>query len=177
MVDRIQAIPGVEGAAATNGLPFGGSRSNTSFDIDGLPPVPGESRVSDYRTVSSGYFNVMRIPLLKGRAFTEVDNRREAPRVAIINEALLRRYWRHGNPVGQRLILHDKSYEVIGVVGNVRHDDLTASGSGEIYVPQYQGNPPPWTFLAIRSLKGLPLTYPQTTGAPAPLTGGVLAKP
>jgi putative ABC transport system permease protein len=150
LVDRIQALPGVEGAAATNDLPFGGSRSGTSFDIDGLPPVPGESRHSDYRTVSSGYFNLMRIPLLKGRAFIEADNRREAPRVVIINEALLDRYWRNANPVGQRLILHDKSYEVIGVVGNVRHDDLTASGTAEIYVSQYQGNAPPWTFFAIR---------------------------
>src|SRR5437773_340489 len=93
LVDRIQALPGVEGAAATNDLPFSGSRSRTSFDIDGLPPVPGESRDSDYRTVSSGYFSVMRIPLLKGRAFTEVASRRDTPRVAIINEALRLRYW------------------------------------------------------------------------------------
>jgi len=151
MTDRIRALPGVDGAAATSGLPFGGSSSNTSFDIDGLPPVPGESRNSDYRTISSSYFNVMGIPLLKGHSFAEEDNRRETPRVAIINEELLRRYWRGANPVGRRLILHDLSFEIVGVVGNVSHGYLTAASPCEIYVSQYQGNTPPWTFLAIRS--------------------------
>src|SRR5207245_1475058 len=124
-------LPGIEAAAAANDLPFSGSRTSTSFDIDGVPPVPGESRDSDYRTVSSGYFKVMRIPLLQGRAFTGMDNRRETPRVVIINEALLRRYWHDANPVGQRLVLWDKRYEIVGVAGNVRHDDLTAAGAGE----------------------------------------------
>ena len=73
LIDRILAVPGVEDAAATNDLPFSGSRTSTSFDIDGIPSVPGESRDSDYRTVSSGYFGVMRIPVLKGRAFTGAE--------------------------------------------------------------------------------------------------------
>ena len=105
--------------------------------------MPGESRDSDYRTVSSGYFSVMRISLLQGHAFTEMDNPRETPRVAIINEALMRRYWRNTSPVGQRLILWDKRYEIVGVAGNVRHDDLTAADARKIYVPQYQGHTPP----------------------------------
>jgi putative ABC transport system permease protein len=151
MLDRIRALPGVEGAAATNDLPFSGSRTSTSFDIDGRPPAAGEFRNSDYRTVSSGYFNVMRIPLLRGRSFTDADNRRETPRVVIVNEALQHRYWPHANPIGQHLILSDKRYEIIGVVGNVKHDNLTAVATGELYIPQYQGSTPPWTFLAIRS--------------------------
>lgn len=165
LIDRIQTLPGVDGAAATNDLPFSGSRTSTSFDIDGIPSVSGESRDSDYRTVSSEYFRVMRIPLLGGRAFTEADNRRETPRVAIINEALLRRYWREVNPVGQRLILHDQRYEIVGVVGNVRHDNLTAADAGEIYIPQYQGNTPPWTFLAIRSRTSLASLIPAVRNA------------
>jgi putative ABC transport system permease protein len=165
MLDRIQALPGVECAAATNDLPFSGSRTSTSFDIDGLPPVPGESRDSDYRTVSSAYFSVMRIPLLQGRAFTEADNRRETPRVAIINDALVRRYWRRANPVGQRLTMNGDIYEVVGVVGNVKHDNLAANGVGEIYVPQYQGSTPPWTFLAIRSPTSLASLIPAIRNA------------
>ena len=136
VIDRIRALPGVEGVAATNDLPFSGSRTSTSFDIDGVPSVPGESRDSDYRTVSSGYFRVMRIPVLKGRAFTGADNRPDTPRVAIINDALLRRYWpaRIQSASG---CLHEKPYEIVGVIGNVRHDNLTAADAGEIYVPQY----------------------------------------
>jgi len=165
LIDRILAVPGVEDAAATNDLPFSGSRTSTSFDIDGIPSVPGESRDADYRTVSSGYFGVMRIPVLKGRRFTRADNRPDAPRVAIINEALLRRYWRAANPLGQRLLMHEKPYEIVGVAGNVRHDDLTAADAGEIYVPQSQGNTPPWAFLAIRSRASLASLIPAIRSA------------
>ena len=108
IVDRIAALPGVTGVAATNDLPFSGSRTGTSFDIEGVPAAPGESRPSDYRTVSSAYFQVMQIPILKGRAFTEADNRRETPGVVVINEALLHRYWPHADPLGQRLIVNGK---------------------------------------------------------------------
>jgi putative ABC transport system permease protein len=80
--------------------------------------------------------------------------------VAIINDALVRRYWRHANPVGQRLIMKGNLYEIVGVVGNVRHDNLAANSAGEIYVSQYQGNPPPWTFLAIRGRTSLASLIP-----------------
>jgi putative ABC transport system permease protein len=165
MVDRIRAVPGVEDAAAINDLPFSGSRTSTSFDIDGLPSAPGESRDSDRRVVSSAYFKVMQIPLLEGRAFTEVDNRRESPRVAIINEALLHRYWRNAKSLGQHLLLDGQRYEIVGVVGNVKHDNLAATGTGEIYVPQYHGSTPPWTFLAIRSHAGLGSLIPAVRNA------------
>ena len=165
MVDRIQAIPGVEDAAAINDLPFSGSRTSTSFDIAGLPAAPGESRDSDRRVVSSSYLKVMRIPLLEGRAFTETDNRRSTPRVAIINDALRRRYWRNANPLGQHLVIDGQHYEIVGVVGNVRHDNLAAAGRGEIYIPQYQGGTPPWTFFAIRSHAGLGSLIPAVRNA------------
>ena len=165
MVDRIRAVPGVEDAAAINDLPFSGSRTSTSFDIDGLPAALGESRDSDRRVVTSGYFNVMRIHLLKGRSFTDADNRRESPRVSIINEALLRLYWRNANPLGQRVVIDGQRYEIVGVVGNVKHDNLAAAGTGEIYVPQYQGGTPPWTFLAIRSHAGLGSLIPGVRNA------------
>jgi putative ABC transport system permease protein len=165
MVDRIRAIPGVEDAAAINDLPFSGSRTTTSFDIDELPAAPGESRDSDRRGVTSGYFHVMRIHLLKGRLFTEADNRRESPRVAVINEALLHRYWQNANPLGEHLLIDDEHYEIVGVVGDVRHDNLAAAGRGEIYIPQYQGGTPPWAFLAIRSRSGLGSLIPTVRNA------------
>jgi putative ABC transport system permease protein len=151
ILDRIQALPGVENAAATNDLPFSGSRTSSSFDIKGTPPSPGESRESDYRTVSAEYFRVMRIPLVQGRLFSEADNHRETPGVAIVNEALRHRYWPHANPLGQHLLIHGDAYEIVGVVGNVKHDNLAATGAPEIYVPQSQGHPPASTFIAVRS--------------------------
>lgn len=167
MIERIEALPGVTCAAATNDLPFSGSRTSTSFDIEGISPLPGESRGSDYRTVSSEYFKVMRIPVVKGRAFTDADNRRDKPRVAIINEALLHRYWPHADPLGQKLIVKDKDrpYEIVGVVGNVKQDNLAAPSAPEIYVPQYQGRTPPWTFLAIRSRTAMESLVPAVRDA------------
>jgi hypothetical protein len=85
----------------------------------------------------------MRIPLLDGRAFTETDNRRATPRVAIINDALRRWYWRNANPLGQHLVIDGQHFEIVGVVGNVRHDNLAAAERGGIYLPQYQGGTPP----------------------------------
>jgi hypothetical protein len=74
MISRLEALPGVLAAAGTNDLRFSGSRTGTSFDIQGVPPSPGEFRDTDYRTVSAEYFKVMRIRLIEGRAFTEADN-------------------------------------------------------------------------------------------------------
>lgn len=166
MVDRIRAIPGVEDAAAINDLPFSGSRTTTSFDIDGLPVVPGESRNADRRVVTGAYFKVMRIPLLEGRVFKEADNRRESPRVAIVNEALRRRYWPpNANPLGQDMQIDGQHYEIVGVVGNVKHDNLAAVGTAEIYLPQYQGGTPPWTFIAIRSHTNLGSLLPAVRRA------------
>jgi putative ABC transport system permease protein len=165
IIDRLRTLPGVEDVAATNDLPFSGSRTTSSFDIEGRPVSPGESREADYRTVSSSFFGVMRIPLLMGRAFREEDNRRQTPHVVIINDTVRRRYWPNTDPLGQHLILQDTAFEIIGVVGNVKHDDLTAAGSAEIYVPQYQGSTPPWTFLAIRGRSGLASMVPAIRNA------------
>ena len=165
MVERLRAIPGVEAAAAVNDLPFSGSRTTTSFDIDGLPAAPGESRNSDRKVVTGSYFEVMRIRLLKGRSFSEADNRSESPRVAIVNEALVRRYWRNVNPLSQHLLVDGQHYEIVGVVGNAKHDNLAAAGAGEIYLPQYQGGTPPWVFLAIRSHAGLSALIPAVRNA------------
>ena len=107
----------------------------------------------------------MRIPLLEGRAFTETDNRRATPRVVIINDALRRRYWRNANPLGQHLAIDGQHFEIVGVVGNVRHDNLAAAGRGEIYLPQYQGGTPPWTFFAIHSHAGLGSLIPAVRKA------------
>lgn len=115
--------------------------------------------------MSSDYFNVMRIPLRKGRSFTDADNRRETPGVVIINEALQRRYWPQADPLERRVILSGRRYQVVGVAGNVKHDNLTAADTGELYIPQYQGKTPPWTFLVIRSDMALTSLVPAVRQA------------
>jgi predicted permease len=151
VIERIAAIPGVEEVGGVNDLPFSGSRTSSSFDIQGMTPrSPQEVPEADYRTVSPGYFKAMGIPLLKGREFTQ-DDQQGTPDVAIINEALARKYWPGGSPLGQHLNLGDKLWEIAGVVGDVKLLDLTAKDRPEIYVPYLQAGSPPWMFFAVLS--------------------------
>ncbi|PYV38624.1 MAG: hypothetical protein DMG06_25245, partial [Acidobacteria bacterium] len=151
VIDRIAALPGVESVGGVNDLPFSGSRTQYSFEIEGRPPGSAqESLNADYRTVSPEYFKAMGIPLFKGREFTPRDNQ-NAPGVVIINQAMAHRYWPNDEPIGKRLRLRNSLFEMVGIVGNLKHDDLTASDEPEMYVCYLQGDPPPWIFLAVRS--------------------------
>ena len=149
ILDRLAAVPGIESVGAVNDLPFSGSRSSSSFSIERLTySAPGMQ--ADRRTASPGYFRTMGIRLVRGRAFTSADNA-PAPLVAAINEALVRKYLPDRNPLDQVIFLHDRDYRIVGVVGDVKHDDLTAADSPEIYTPLAQGDSAPWTFVALKS--------------------------
>jgi putative ABC transport system permease protein len=152
IVERLSVMPGVERAGAVNDLPFSGSRTSGSFEIKNTVHS-GPSMVADRRIASPGYFRTMGIPLLRGRGFTEADNR-EAPPVVIVNEALARKYLQSRNPFDQELIVNDKAYRIVGIIADVKHDDLTASDFPEMYLPLGQAESPDWTFVAIRSRVG-----------------------
>jgi putative ABC transport system permease protein len=91
------------------------------------------------RTVSPDYFQTMGIPLVRGRGFTDRDSA-DAPAVAIINQSAMRRYWPGLNPVGERVSLGDprRWREVVGVVGDVKHDGLDEEVTPEVYMPLQQ---------------------------------------
>jgi putative ABC transport system permease protein len=91
--------------------------------------------MAKYRPVSSGYFETIGIPLLRGRAFTTVDSE-DAPWVVIINESMARVYWGTENPLGRRLHFGSPVWRtVIGVVGDVLHEGLDGEARPEMYVP------------------------------------------
>jgi len=108
----------------------------------------------------------MGIPLLRGREFIDADSV-QAPLVAIVNEALVRKYLPNRNALDQVLFLHDRDYRIVGVIGDVRHDDLTAADSPEIYTPLAQGDSAPWTFVAIKSGVGAAVLTDQVRRAVA----------
>jgi len=149
VLDRLAATPGVESVGAVNDLPFSGSRSSSSFSIERLT-YAGPGMRADRREASPDYFRTMGIQLVRGRVFTAADNA-PAPPVAVINEALIRKYLPQRNPLGQVIFLHGRDYRIVGVVGDVKHDDLTAADTPEIYTPLAQGDSAPWTFVALRS--------------------------
>ena len=126
----------------------------------------GPSMDADRRTASPDYFRTLGIPLLLGRRFTDADNA-QGPLVAIVNEALVRKYMPDRNPLDQQLIVNEKKYRIVGVVGDLKHDDLTAADFPEMYVPLGQAVSPDWTFVALRSQNGAATLSNEIRGAVA----------
>lgn len=139
-LERVRQLPGVREAGMVNFLPlYGGLGSNTAFKILGQPePPPGQAPGTDVRVADSGYFGTMGIPLLRGRNFSDAEQR-EAKQVILINEALARKHFPNQDPIGQRLdvamFAEPTPAEIIGIVGNVRYDSLTDEAPPAVYFP------------------------------------------
>jgi putative ABC transport system permease protein len=149
LLDRLAEIPGVAAAGGTNGLPFAGSRTTSSFEIAGHPLAPGQEISADRRTVSPGYMQAMRIRLVAGREFTR-DDGPYAPPVAIVNQAFVKKFLPGEDPLAQKLH-YSRLYQIIGVVADVKHENLAAPGDPEVYIPYAQSDPPNWTFVVLRT--------------------------
>ena len=150
LLERIARLPGVEFAGGVDPLPMSGSDSSTGVLIEGQPIVPSADRPeAGERSVTPGYFQAMRIPLLEGRQFTEQD-RADAPHVVVVNEALAHRFFPGQRALGKRLGLEDDGKllwaEIIGVVGNVKHRSLDAEIKPELYEPYHQS---PRNFMSL----------------------------
>jgi putative ABC transport system permease protein len=143
VVERLGALPGVEAAGAGFPLPLSGGNYYLAFGIAGRPaPPPQDSEVAGIRFVSPGYLETLRVPLVAGRRFGAAD-REGAPRVALVGESLADRLFPDG-PLGERVTVGDPTaddaewMEIVGVVGDTRHQELTTEPAEEIYVPLAQ---------------------------------------
>jgi putative ABC transport system permease protein len=149
---RVAVLPGVQNAALVDILPLSGSKSDSSFAIEGrASDVTPDEQI---RTVSPDYFRVLQTPLLRGRFFTDADTA-DAPPVAIINQTLAKRYWPNENAVGKRITFDDpkknpKWVTVVGIVGNIRDSSLDEPAPPEYYLP-HQQYPYRFMTLAVRS--------------------------
>ena len=127
LLPRISSLPGVADAGAIGTAPLGGVLGPTDFEVEGWVNPPDAPRpVEIAQVVTPGYFDAMGIPLLEGRAFDARDGM-DAPIVAVVSEKLARRYWPDGSALGGRIRrdIGDTSFaEIVGVVGDVRHDGL-----------------------------------------------------
>ena len=143
---RLEAIPGVEAAAASCCLPLEGGYG-LPFTIAGRKPTAGPfTGDSSWRSISPDYFKVFGIPLLRGRPFTERDDGSSEP-VVIINETMARQYWPNGDEIGAQLTIggkgigpqfEDPPRQVVGVVGDVRDNSLHSDPMATVYVPVAQ---------------------------------------
>jgi putative ABC transport system permease protein len=134
LLERMEAVPGVQRAAVTTRLPVQPGGTTTRI-IDGYAPPAGTGAVElPVAFVSRGYFETMAIRVLAGRTFTAADGA-NAPRVIVVNEAAARAYW-GGNAVGGRIRGQGEGsewLEVVGVVGDVKVSDLTEAPTPMIY--------------------------------------------
>jgi putative ABC transport system permease protein len=165
--DRIGGMPGVSGVGAISLIPLVPQGAATRFTVVGRPePKAGEWTSADIRIADPGYFAAMRVPLVRGRAFTAAD-RADAPPVIVVNETMARKFFPGQDAVGERLQVNwtdPKSHpEIIGVVGDVRTSALDADIRPMIYYPFAQAPTGSMT-LAIRH-----------SGDPGPLAASVRA--
>ena len=137
---RLRQQPGIQGVAAINAVPFSGRGGDRSFFIEGRALAPGEpSPDEQVRFVTAAYFSAMNIPV-RGREFTERDVS-SSVHVAVVNDALARKYWPAGDAIGKRVQFQQdavKRYEIVGIAGNIRHRALDAAARPELYVPVFQ---------------------------------------
>ena len=166
LLDRASALPGVHAAGAISFLPLAGMGAATAYEVVGQPPPPkGEDHVCDVRVATNGYFEALRIPLLRGRWFNENDANDVKNRV-IINEAMARRHWPGEDPIGKRIKVYwndTREDEIIGVVGDVRQTTLEEAPRATNYWPY-----------ARFPYNGMTLTI-RTAGDPTSIVRSVVA--
>ncbi len=152
--EKVRALPGVVSAGSVTFLPFSGPGAATGFDIVGDPESQaGQRPVCDVRVTHPGYFETMRIPLKRGRLFEAADNRRDAPRRFVVNEAMARLHFRDRDPIGARLVVQmgdDVPGEIVGVVGDARYAALDGVVRPMVYYP-HAHLPFPFMTLVVRA--------------------------
>jgi putative ABC transport system permease protein len=141
LLAQIRDIPGVRAAGAVGNVPLSGERSGTGIAVENRPAAPGESLEANYQLAGPGYFAAMGIPLLAGRDFNAADVK-GAPEVVIINHALAELCWPGQDAVGRHIRLGPNSKDpwatVVGVIGNVKHDQLALPPRPEAYENYFQ---------------------------------------
>jgi putative ABC transport system permease protein len=165
LLSSIRSLPGVEAAAATDFVPLSCIGMGWDFMVEGRSLQPGEILLANLQPVTPDYFQLLAIPIVRGRAFTERDHENSPP-VIVIDETLAARYFPGEDPVGRRLLLADydqwrsnelwggvpayrRPHEVIGVVRTVKHCGFDrAEADPMMYVPWEPGCrsalPPRW---------------------------------
>src|SRR5262249_41684616 len=140
VIDRAQALPGVEAVGVANAAPIETPGIRNAIVLEDKPdPPPGQPQLANNRVVSPGYFRALGIPLLKGRLLS-AQHDTQAPLIVVINQAMARRYWGDEGPVGKRFKFGARASNtpwltVVGVVGSVRQGGLNLDSFPEMYRP------------------------------------------
>lgn len=134
---KLAALPGTQAVALSDSIPPAGSvrgRPLSNILIAGRPPLTGASGMVDFRYVTPSYFRALQIPLIRGRVFTDAERKgRESS--LVINDALARRLFASGDPIGERVSLNagQSWLTIVGVVRDVKNDGINVSAAPEYY--------------------------------------------
>ena len=134
---RVSSLPGVQSVGLVTDLPMSGQLSDLPYTVEGRPPVaPDQALDADFRLINNNYFSALRIPLLRGRNFTEQEVKEGKP-VTIVSKQLVDTVFPNEDPLGKRLVsgMSGIAFEIIGVVGDIRHNSLGAPPFPTMYLP------------------------------------------
>ncbi|HXN63804.1 MAG TPA: ABC transporter permease [Candidatus Acidoferrales bacterium] len=154
LLERVQALPGIGSASIAATVPMGEIQLGDPIAVEGRPAESGQTKPSaGYNFVSPAYFDVMHIPLLRGRKFSDRDEQ-NSERVAIINESMAQTYWPNVDAIGRHFsLLEDPKHliEIVGVVKNSKTGSIAEAPSPYYYAPIAQ-HYTPLTTLQVRAL-------------------------
>ena len=146
LVTSLNQLPGVQSAGAGSDLPWTGYDENDGgFTIEGKKPPAHEDFHARYHMATPGYFSAMGIPLLEGRSFTQAD-KKGAPWVLIINQAMAKKYWPGEDVIGKRVSFADNPKKdddwmtIVGVVGDVKDEPSNASAEPAFWWSEYEAS-------------------------------------
>ncbi len=160
---KVRGLPGVESASLALSTPISGSVNASSIYFEGRPAPPGQQPPTIfYNNVDSDYFATTRVPLLRGRAFTDYDDEKVTP-VAIVNQTMAAQYWPNENPIGKRFSLKSAAgpfLEVVGLAGDGKYLFIAETPLPFFYVPVAQN------FVGMRTLQIRTSAPPESLIAP-----------
>ena len=144
LLDRVSTLPGVQSAGAAWWIPLSGSEVGFNVNIEERPVAAGQQPIAEVNVVTPNYFQAVRVPIRRGRAFTDRDDR-NAPPVAIVTESFAKQYFPGEDPVGKRIIPNGSVdpgkppvREIVGVVADMHLISLRLPPKPQIYVPHQQ---------------------------------------
>ncbi len=140
LVERVRQLPGVTAAGAVRSLPLAATIGDWGLDIEGYVETPGNNAKGDWQVSTDGAFEALGERLVAGRFFTPADRNDTLP-VAVVNEALAKKYWSDGNPIGRRIRMGSPTrpwLTVVGIAGNQQHNGVGTPVKEKFYRPHAQ---------------------------------------
>lgn len=167
-ISRLRAVPGVEMAAASTFLPGTPLISGTRFYVEGRPALPPDQvPTTQVTAVHPDFFATLRVRLLRGRLFTAADNRTEAPRTFLVNDAFMRAAFPGEEILGKQIRVSmgdDVPGQIVGVVADIHHTGLAERVRPTVYYTQAQ-LPFPFASFVVRTLRSPEALAPAVTAA------------